>query len=180
MTSTFARESQKRVAALKRQSCDKSAAIDWRFLANEWADVATNGLQWLRNIKENVSQPSQALENMEACVECVMRLQEGLHESFHLEHLSAEVIKLMSRQTTITLRQTEALLGFFGGFDSEVAIARYKDGLIAWGVHCPEKGAYFLGPLSSTLIECCTVAGRQRHVTSRSTEYCTNRKGTTC
>jgi hypothetical protein len=136
----------KRVAALKPQPCDQSPAIDWRFLANEWADVATNGLQWLRNIKDNVSQPAQALENMENCVEGVMKLQEGLHETSRLEHLSADVIKLMSTQTTITLRQTEALLKFFGGFDLEVAIARYKDGLIAWDVHSPEKGGSFLGP----------------------------------
>ena len=30
-------------------------------VANEWADVATNGLQWLKNIQDNVSTVDEAL-----------------------------------------------------------------------------------------------------------------------
>jgi hypothetical protein len=48
-------------------------------------------------------------------------------------------------QTIITLRQAEALLAFFGGHDSEVAIAPHKNGLIAWGVDYPEEGSAWLG-----------------------------------
>ncbi|ENZ78027.1 MULTISPECIES: DUF551 domain-containing protein [Ralstonia] len=149
----------KRVAALGSRAGNPSPAVDWRFLANEWADVATNGLQWLRNIVENASQPAQALANMETCVKSVMKLQEGLPETAHLEHLSSEVIKAIPKQTTITLRQTEALLGFFGGFDSEVAIARYMDGLIAWGVDYPEQGGLFLGP--TAVDDALAMHGRQ-------------------
>lgn len=149
----------KRVAALGRQAGNPRPMVDWRFLANEWADVATNGLQWLRNIVENVSQPAQALANMETCVTGVMKMQESLPETSHLEHLSSEVIKAMSKQTTITLRQAEALLGFFGGFDYEVAIARYKDGLIAWGLDYPEQGGLFLGP--TAVDDALAMHGRQ-------------------
>ncbi|MGM3410601.1 hypothetical protein [Ralstonia holmesii] len=48
-------------------------------------------------------------------------------------------------QTTITLRQAEALLAFFGGHDSEVALASHDGGLIAWGTECPEEGSFWLG-----------------------------------
>lgn len=33
-------------------------------VANEWADAATNGQQWLRNIVDGISTPAEALENM--------------------------------------------------------------------------------------------------------------------
>ena len=48
-------------------------------------------------------------------------------------------------QTIITLRQAEALLAFFGGHDAEVAIATHENGLVAWGVDCPEEGSFWLG-----------------------------------
>ena len=41
---------------------------NWRALqhsANEWADMAINGLQWLRNIVDGTSDPKKALANME-------------------------------------------------------------------------------------------------------------------
>lgn len=153
----------KRAAELGRPTGNLIPAVDWRFLANEWADVATNGLQWLRNIVENVSQPAQALANMEAGVTGVMKMQEGLHQPSHVEKLSPEVIKVIAKQTTITLRQAEALLGFFGGFDSEIGIARYKDGLVAWGVDYPEEGALFLGP--TTVDDALAMHGRQAAAT---------------
>ena len=37
-------------------------------LANEWADIATSGLQWLRNIQDGISKPQAAIENMEVLV----------------------------------------------------------------------------------------------------------------
>ncbi len=38
-------------------------------LANEWADCATSGLQWLRNIRDGISTPTDAIENMLICIE---------------------------------------------------------------------------------------------------------------
>jgi hypothetical protein len=35
-------------------------------LANEWADMATNGIQWLRNIRDGISTPIEALQEMES------------------------------------------------------------------------------------------------------------------
>lgn len=52
---------------------------------------------------------------------------------------------MKTAQTIITLRQAEALLAFFGGHDSEVAIAPHENGLIAWGVDYPEEGSAWLG-----------------------------------
>lgn len=33
-------------------------------IANEWADMATNGVQWLRNIRDGISTPEEALAEM--------------------------------------------------------------------------------------------------------------------
>jgi len=47
------------------------AVPDWNALchsANEWADMAINGLQWLRNIVDGISDPKEALANMESCL----------------------------------------------------------------------------------------------------------------
>jgi hypothetical protein len=33
--------------------------------ANEWADAACNGVQWLRNIRDGISTPQEALNEME-------------------------------------------------------------------------------------------------------------------
>lgn len=37
-----------------------------RHSANEWADMATSGLQWLRNIVDGISDSKQALANLES------------------------------------------------------------------------------------------------------------------
>ena len=39
-----------------------------RHRANGWADIATSGLQWLRNVRDGLSTPQTALENMEALI----------------------------------------------------------------------------------------------------------------
>lgn len=36
-----------------------------RHIANEWADMATNGMQWLRNIRDGISTVDDALANLE-------------------------------------------------------------------------------------------------------------------
>lgn len=51
---------------------------NWRFMANEWADVATNGLQHLRNLAEGIGTVAAALSNMEECVSRVMAQQAAL------------------------------------------------------------------------------------------------------
>ncbi|QKE37316.1 hypothetical protein [Ferrovum myxofaciens] len=33
--------------------------------SNEWADLASNGLQWIKNISDGVSTPADAIKNME-------------------------------------------------------------------------------------------------------------------
>jgi len=33
----------------------------WQHAANEWADAATNGLQWVRNIRDGISTPEEAI-----------------------------------------------------------------------------------------------------------------------
>ena len=51
------------------QGMDAQSWADFEALrhsANEWADMATNGLQWLRNIVDGISDPQQALMNLES------------------------------------------------------------------------------------------------------------------
>jgi hypothetical protein len=33
---------------------------------NEWADMATNGMQWVRNIQDGISTPEEALKGLES------------------------------------------------------------------------------------------------------------------
>ena len=33
----------------------------WQHAANEWADAATNGLQWLRNVRDGISTTEEAI-----------------------------------------------------------------------------------------------------------------------
>ncbi len=56
-------------ALLAGVSAPAAPAPNWdalRHSANEWADMATSGLQWLRNIVDGISDPKAALENMES------------------------------------------------------------------------------------------------------------------
>lgn len=39
-----------------------------RHSANEWADMATSGIQWLRNVRDGMSSVEAALENMDECL----------------------------------------------------------------------------------------------------------------
>lgn len=39
-----------------------------RHRSNGWADIATSGLQWLRNVRDGFSTPQTAIENMEALI----------------------------------------------------------------------------------------------------------------
>lgn len=41
---------------------------DWGHVANEWADMALNGLQHLRNLREGIVTIEAALANMEECL----------------------------------------------------------------------------------------------------------------
>lgn len=43
--------------------------------ANEWADMACNGIQWLRNIRDGISTPTEALAEMEANLARIRKLQ---------------------------------------------------------------------------------------------------------
>lgn len=49
----------------------------FRHVANEWADMACNGLQWLRNIRDGLSTVDDALAEMEANVKRIRALTEA-------------------------------------------------------------------------------------------------------
>ena len=56
-----------------REGWDAAAALrveveELRHRANGWADIATSGLQWLRNVRDGLSTPQTAIENMEALI----------------------------------------------------------------------------------------------------------------
>ncbi|HDS1221710.1 TPA: hypothetical protein QEF96_000373 [Stenotrophomonas maltophilia] len=48
---------------------------NWQHIANEWADAATNGVQWLRNIRDGASTVADALVCMESNVERIQQLK---------------------------------------------------------------------------------------------------------
>lgn len=44
-------------------------------IANEWADMATNGIVWLRNIRDGISTPVEALTEMESNLQRIQKLR---------------------------------------------------------------------------------------------------------
>jgi hypothetical protein len=50
-------------------------AVSEEHIANEWADEATNGLQWLRNVKDGTSNVDEAIAHMERGVARVQALR---------------------------------------------------------------------------------------------------------
>jgi len=58
---------------------ESDTSEEWRHAANEWADVATSGLQWLRNIEEGVTTDIKgARENTEAGCQHAMALADAV------------------------------------------------------------------------------------------------------
>jgi len=55
-------------AAAERERELREALRGAKRAENEWADMATNGLQWLRNIRDGMSTTQDALANMEECL----------------------------------------------------------------------------------------------------------------
>ncbi|PJK97097.1 hypothetical protein B9Y76_18795 [Stenotrophomonas maltophilia] len=53
----------------------QAVSQDWQHIANEWADAATNGVQWLRNIRDGASTVADALACMESNVERIQQLK---------------------------------------------------------------------------------------------------------
>jgi hypothetical protein len=48
------------------QALEQPERKNWQHIANEWADMATNGIQWVRNISEGISTPEEALKSLES------------------------------------------------------------------------------------------------------------------
>ncbi|MBH1688944.1 hypothetical protein I5U86_00565 [Stenotrophomonas maltophilia] len=53
----------------------QAVSQDWHHIANEWADAATNGVQWLRNIRDGASTVADALACMESNVERIQQIK---------------------------------------------------------------------------------------------------------
>ena len=54
----------KALAALSAQPAGADAHPTWPHVANEWADMASNGIQWARNIKDGISTPDEAIAGL--------------------------------------------------------------------------------------------------------------------
>ncbi|UUX38847.1 hypothetical protein NTJ56_08605 [Burkholderia contaminans] len=57
-----------------------AAPIDWPHTANEWADAACNAVVWLKNIRDGISTPVEALAEMESNIARI-RGESNLHQS---------------------------------------------------------------------------------------------------
>jgi hypothetical protein len=54
----------------------------WKHVANEWADTAYNGLQWLRNLDEGVTADvKRGIENMESCCKAAQEVWAAAHRA---------------------------------------------------------------------------------------------------
>ena len=53
---------------LKQRDALRVEAEELRHRANGWADIANSGPQWLRNVRDGLSTPQTAIENMEALI----------------------------------------------------------------------------------------------------------------
>lgn len=56
------------IAALRK------AVEAWGHASNEWADSATSGLQWLRNIRDGISTVEAAINNTEGSIKHCMEV----------------------------------------------------------------------------------------------------------
>lgn len=89
-----------------------SSPTYWKHYANEWADYATSGLQWVRNIADGTSDAATAKANMEQGLAYVRSLPAPIYPNeLTLSDLEGAV-KVMER------------LG--GGFASSIAAAWHK------------------------------------------------------
>lgn len=57
-----------------------AAPIDWPHTANEWADAACNAVVWLKNIRDGLSTPADALAEMESNIARI-RSESNLHQA---------------------------------------------------------------------------------------------------
>jgi hypothetical protein len=60
-----------------RAALEQPERKNWQHAANEWADMATNGIQWVRNISLGISTPEEALKNLEACLAHCREVNDG-------------------------------------------------------------------------------------------------------
>lgn len=68
-------------AALQAERVPKVWKPDMAHLANEWADVATSGICWLRNIKDGISTVDEAIENTAEGIEHCRAVSKAVRES---------------------------------------------------------------------------------------------------
>lgn len=66
-----------RIEADEAQHPQRPDGGEWRHVANEWADSATSGLQWLRNIRDGISTQAEAMRNMIDSIAHCMEVQEA-------------------------------------------------------------------------------------------------------
>jgi len=58
-------DTYKAMLAAAPQPAEVAGERNYQHEANEWADAATNGLQWLRNVRDGVSKPADGIAEME-------------------------------------------------------------------------------------------------------------------
>ena len=49
-------------AQVVRDAQPKQEPVAWRHVANEWADMAHNGIDYVKNIKDGITTPDEALQ----------------------------------------------------------------------------------------------------------------------
>ncbi|WP_369913947.1 hypothetical protein AB8810_13035 [Xanthomonas sp. NCPPB 3005] len=69
--------------ALRALLTGKPAAqgVDWQHIANEWADCACNGVQWIKNVRDFPAMAADALAEMQSNYERIRAMQRQQKES---------------------------------------------------------------------------------------------------
>jgi hypothetical protein len=64
-----------------RDSQPAAQGVDWQHIANEWADCACNGVQWIKNVRDFPAMAADALAEMQSNYDRIRAMQHQQKES---------------------------------------------------------------------------------------------------
>jgi len=111
---------------------DVEAAKRWSHVADEWADMAASGMDWLRNIRDGISTPGEALADMnESLAHCRAVAREAA-EARTVEGVDPDLVAVREIVASIYENALLAAAVRQGAWDEtavvKAALAAYKAG----------------------------------------------------
>lgn len=105
------------VAAATSAPCASGEGDVWKHAANEWADMAINGLQHARNLAGgmNISSPAEIRDNMEACLEHCRKVNDEAGAAERARALAAtQAPAVPDERTRLRAAQASAVVPLIG------------------------------------------------------------------